>query len=157
MKTIFFIFAVIFLSFHGSNARLSKYYTEKIQSGCADEIKKITPEEKKIIENDELPVTEDGKCYITCGLRQIGCLKDDKVNIEVTFATFEGLIKDKTIQHLMISMISDCIKKENNFVAYSGCELGFKFMECLIKNTEFAKVKDYLEEEYSPKKNATQE
>ncbi|XP_075233140.1 uncharacterized protein LOC142331260 [Lycorma delicatula] len=157
MMTIFFIFAVIFLSFHGSNARLPKHYTEKIQRGCANEIKKITPEEKKLIESDELPVTEDGKCYVTCGLRQIGCLKDDKINLEATFAYSEELIKDKTIVDIMISITSNCIKKENNFVAYSGCELGFKFIQCLFKNTEFAKVKDYLEEEYSPKKNATQE
>ncbi|XP_075233138.1 uncharacterized protein LOC142331258 isoform X2 [Lycorma delicatula] len=112
MKTIFFISAVIFLSFHGSNARLPKHFEEKMQRGCADEMKKLTPEEKKIIENDELPVTEDGKCYVTCGLRQIGSVKDDKINIEVAFANFEELMKNKTIKDIMISIASDCLKKE---------------------------------------------
>ncbi|XP_075233502.1 general odorant-binding protein 56a-like [Lycorma delicatula] len=143
MKNIFFISAII-LCFHSSNGRFPQAIKDLHEKNCAKEINNLTQEEREKIDDFNKPETEAGKCFLTCVFNQIGVMKDGKIDPDGMKATFEKFLKDKTIQDVMNSIASDCMKKENNFEEFGGCDVAPKFQECLLANSEFEKVKIYL-------------
>ncbi|XP_075233088.1 uncharacterized protein LOC142331224 [Lycorma delicatula] len=144
MNRIFLISSVILLCFHASNGRLSKQAEEVVYKNCANELKNISPEDKKKVEDHDTPETEAGKCYLSCGFHAIGCMKDGKIDLEGLKSRFEYDFKDNTIKGIMSKITLNCMEKENNFSQLNGCEAAYAFQQCLSANPEYIKVKTYL-------------
>nr|AYN61082.1 odorant-binding protein 21 [Yemma signatus] len=86
-------------------------------------------------EKQEIPTTENGKCFLQCVMEKAGVIKDDKINVDRAKAINAKKLKDKPDFKDKADKIADLCSKEVT-KPDGKCEFAVKISECAMKHAK---------------------
>ncbi|XP_067004390.1 uncharacterized protein Obp50c isoform X2 [Anabrus simplex] len=89
----------------------------------------IPEDEEKGLMQKKIPVSQEGKCFVSCMFRQCGTMVDGKFNPEGAKQKAEIMFEDENKKKQAFEAIDQCAKE---VTMDDMCETGAKIMECYM-------------------------